>query len=265
MGKQIRPIYILKKVNPIFFDICFNDKRFSTPKTSKKNRENIGYWKYAWFNLSNETTDFIRPNFFFDTNWSRNNICTLTEIGRLLLSGYCYGNEVESFCQQIAQIIYKPYNRKRAQNDKFNDLEFSEALKEIRKNLIYYFHNPNEAKYYIIEKLFKTYLRKLLPPQPEALTQIEKRIEAAKNEKKRNERTDKDFYFFRAKFIERYSEYLQRELTKSGCQFLSETDFKEIENRYWDKELERINRIETDYKKQVIKEINLNQLVESNL
>lgn len=255
MQNQIRPIAALKRSNPKFYQLCFNDTIF--PAKSKKDRENIGYWKYCWIVLG-ETIDpdFSFPSFFFKSLNERANVGTITELGRLLLTGYVYGEIPEAKTKEISMFVFRAYKRKTELNQPFNDLQFVEAIKHIRTNLEHYLVNDDKLKYYILKTFFETELDRLLPAKPKILIELKKVEHRFKQIKKQNQRQDKDFYFNRTLFLEDYVSYLQALLNESNLVFQTETEFKNNLRLDCLQRLDELNRIESEYNKTVFNKVN---------
>ena len=140
--KQIRPLSAYKKANPQSYENLYNESE----STSKKSKENDFYWLYAFCNLNQFDKSLLEKTpqlFFFKNEHNRNNKLTITEIGRLLLTGWYYG--IEEFTKELSVCVEKSYYKKIKDKVNFNDLEFYEVIKHIRQNLDYYHINKNEA------------------------------------------------------------------------------------------------------------------------
>jgi hypothetical protein len=188
-------------------------------------------------------------SFFWETVDKKANIGTVSELGRLLLSGWYYGEDVEDFTLEIAIYIFRAYQSKKESGEAFNDLEFKEAVKKIREDIGYYYHNQNELKLYILSTFFKDKLQPLLPDKPKELKTLDDTIQVLEDIKANNLKKDKQFYFKRAMLLEDYVAYLEEVLEVSGINgYLSEREFKEEQNvkdrAYWDK----IKELEKNYK-----------------
>lgn len=243
--KHIRPLTAYKKANPEYYGIF--EKIGVLKSISKKGRENEWYWWYGYKKLKEALNiDDKPPSFFWQSEEVKNNIVTITEIGRLLLTGWYY--DEKEWTIKVGGYVYKAYQRKKETGEEFNDLLFSKAVKHIRENISYYYNKENELKLYILKEFFNNELQPLLPERPEELKSLDEAIDFLSNIKKNALKKDKDFYYNKANFLEDYLFYLQEFMEENYITgYLTEEEFKEEEElknkSYW----EKIQTLEENY------------------
>ncbi|MEW6274210.1 MAG: hypothetical protein AB1556_03735 [Bacillota bacterium] len=175
-----------------------------------------------------------------------NNKCTITEMGRLLLTGWYYN--IENFTKKIYRQIFNAYRYKAENGIQFNDLEFAEAVKHIRENIGYYYHHENELKIYMLEHFFKEYIKPFLPKQPKELEAFAWAVKIIQKEKERIKR-DPDYYWQRLDDLESYVTYLEEILEDHGIEYLSLEEYTAQRERNGEEYLERLSEIEREYRK----------------
>lgn len=227
--KHIRPIAAYKRVNPELYK-HYNDivSVLGLKAGSSKQKENNFYHAYGMYMCGESVTE--DKTGFFVANDNYVNICTITEMGRLLLTGWYYN--IENFTIDICRKLYNAYAYKKNNNIVFNDLEFAKAIIYIRENAGYYYHNEDELKIYLLNHFFEKETKDLLPPAPK-IFQI---IDIVGREKKNNLKSDKDYYYKRADFLDSYVEHLQDVLDEYNISYQTEDEHKEI----YDKEEKEI-------------------------
>lgn len=252
MSKIIRPLAAFKKTNPELYNLYARDSE----STSKKAQENEIYFSYCLFNL--EDTEFKKrergkDSFYFNAKGAYTNKGTVSEIGRLLLSGWYYN--IEQWTQEVGKYIYRAYKKKESSGDPFNDLEFKEAVKHIRDNIGYYYNNKPELKLYILETFFNDKLQALLPEQPEELKSHNEIIETLLGIRKNQKKKGIDYWINKYESIDVYSYYLAEILEEYGIEFLSFDDWQLQEELDTDQYFKNIDRLEKEYKASYIDSI----------
>ena len=190
-------------------------------------------------------------NSFFLTDWNkRNNVGTVTELGRLLLTGWYYN--IKDWAKNVGGYIYRAYQRKEKTGEVFNDLLFAKAVKHIRENIAVYYHREEELRLYIIRKFFNNELQPLLPEKPEELKSLDKALEFIDTQHKNRLKKDKDWYVKHYNNLEEYVAYLQELLeTANITDYLTEKEFTEGQKResraYW----EKIETLEKNYNERI--------------
>ena len=227
MSKQIRPLVAFKKINPepyAFYSDVFEKKK----GLSKKAQENEFYWNYAYLKI-NEKALITPPPFFWKSENNRNNKLTITELGRLLLTGWYYN--IEEFTKELSGYVEKTYYKLVKEGEAFNDMEIYKVVKHLRENISYYYHKPEEAKYYLLESLFKKDLQKLLPPPPYKLKKHNEIIELLETVRKNQKTKGIDYWINKADELEGYSYYLQEFIEGLGVEdFLSLEEYTKEQN-----------------------------------
>ena len=257
MSKQIRPLTAYKKAKPELYAL-YSDVFEKKKGLSKKAQENEFYWNYAYFKM-NEKALITPPPFFWKSENNRNNKLTITELGRLLLTGWYYN--IEEFTKELSGYVEKTYYKLVKEGKAFNDMEIYKVVKHLRENIRYYYHKPEEAKYYLLESLFKKDLQRLLPPPPERLEIFNKTIETLTEIRKNQKAKGIDYWINRADELENYIYYLQEFIEDLGVEgFLSFEDWEKKEKaereKLDEKYFKEIAELEREYKKQSIKASN---------
>lgn len=250
MSKQIRPLRALKKhIGEDDFKRLYNI--WTEGAVSKKDKENTFYWMYSYSSLSKNENNFFAESFFWKNVEEKNNILTITELGRLLLTGLYY--DINDYTKEVGEYIYRAYYKKLNAGESFNDLEYYETVKHIRENIGYYYNNQPEVKYFILESLFKKDLQELLPPPPEKLLKHNKAIEFFTEIRKNQRKVGIDAWINRAEDWEGYCYYLHKLLDSYNLPYLNFKDWKaEDSNKgdvnYW----EEIEALKKDYRDAVL-------------
>ncbi len=251
--KDIRPLTAFKKENPAIYDL-FIDPLKEGLKGSKKQQENEFYWNYCFYESGINTFkgkiyDKARKNdpvwqFFFRDEHTQNHKAIITELGRLLLAGWYYN--IEDFTKDICRHVYNGYIKANEHNRVFNEMEARQAVKHIRNNIGYYYHNQEELKIYLLETMFPEEVKKYLPAAPEELQNFKEITSVLKKEKERNLKQDKDHYYKLADIQEHYIEHLQGLLEQHGINFLSLEEYQDQDRQLMQ---QHIDRVETAFKK----------------
>lgn len=252
--KQVRPISVFKRKHPDRYALAM----LYVEATSKKEQENSFYRIYArWvsgipWNL-NETKTSIQwnPFFFNDQNREVNN-SIVTEMGRLLLTGWYYG--IQPFTVEVCGYVYKSYLKK---SEEFNELEFTRKLKHIRENIGFYYHSPQELKLFILESFFSDELTPMLPEKPEILQIVEVAHKAEQADKAQH---DKDYYFNLTCEQQEYIDHLHQVLKLNCIPFQSFENFtaeRERQHQEFIKECKEVHQAYRDG----IRKIDINNLL----
>jgi hypothetical protein len=195
--------------------------------------------------------------FFWKDGDNRNNKLTITELGRLLLTGWYYG--IEEYTKEISLYVFNAYNKKVKEKEGFNDMEIYNLVKHIRENIGYYNSNKNEMKLFLLDGLFKTQLQELLPP-PAKLKQHDETVgfllEIRTNQKKKGI----DFWVNKAESFEGYSYYLKELLEERELEFLTFEDWEIEFNKDDEGYSKEIDSLKKEYRKQLLN-INLKKLL----
>jgi hypothetical protein len=254
MSKQIRPLVAFKKAYPERYDILTDKDNLGL---SKKAQENEFYWMYAFCELnsfSKPLSEYLPHPFFWKDENNKNNKLTITELGRLLLTGWYYN--IEDYTKELSQYVLRAHAKKVKEAEEFNDLEIYEVVNHIRENIGYYYHNQIEAKYYLLDKLFNKDLKKLLPPPPEKIKEYERIVSYISEIRKNQKKKGVDYWIDKAEDLESYNIYLQDILEEIVVvNYLSFEDWekeKKQENKEYFKEL---NVIREEYKKSILNDI----------
>lgn len=201
-------------------------------------------------------------SFFFNSEGEFANIGTVSELGRLLLSGWYYG--VDDWTTEIGGYIYKAYKKIESEGQHFNDLDFQKAVKHIRENIIYYYQNDPKLKLYILKTFFNDKLTPLLPPAPEELKKHERALSLVMHWKKTAKSKGIDHWINKADNLELYYFYLQEILEDLGVEdFLSFEDWLKNENSKEDDYWCKIEKIQQEYNAQIsnkVKTLNFKNL-----
>ena len=83
----------------------------------------------------NEKALITPPPFFWKSENNRNNKLTISELGRLLLTGWHYN--IEEYTLELLRYVERSYYKKVKENEAFNDLEIHSVVKHLRENIIY--------------------------------------------------------------------------------------------------------------------------------
>jgi hypothetical protein len=290
MSKTIRPLAAYKKENSEIYKKLSTLSKAS----SLKAKENDFYFFYAAYSLGVESIkeilhptqielinsiknkldlteeeqekeiNFIKRgtqhlikteynSFFFNEQGEDVNKGTVSEIGRLLLYGWYYN--IYEWAQNVGMYIYKAYKKTESAGEAFNDLEFKDAVKYIRENIGYYYHNEPELKLYILETFFNEKLQALLPEKPKELQSYEETIDFILEIRKNQKKKGIDSWINEAENYERYSFYLADILEDYNLEFLSFEDYntkEDEETKEWSKNIEKLK---ADYKAQYIDKV----------
>jgi hypothetical protein len=230
MTKHIRPLTAFKKLNPELYAL-YSDVFEKKKGLSKKAQENEFYWNYAYFKM-NEKALITPPPFFWKSENNRNNKLTISELGRLLLTGWHYN--IEEYTLELLRYVERSYYKKVKENEAFNDLEIHSVVKHLRENIIYYYQNKDECKFYILDKLFNKTLKSILPPLPEKLKKHEELIDLLTEIRKNQIAKGIDFWINKADELENkvyeleaYADYLKEGIVSYGTgDFLTFDDYK---------------------------------------
>lgn len=270
MTKHIRPLTAFKKLNPEIYSDIFD----SIPNDlSVKGKENEFYFLYAcvysgiktknvildpaqisiiegYKNKNNPTekeleeftgkvkiasyhlTKYEYNAFFYTNEGEPTNKLTISELGRLLLTGWHYG--IKEYTQELLRYVERSYYKKVKENEAFNDLEIHSVVKHLRENIIYYYQNKDECKFYILDKLFNKTLKSILPPLPEKLKKHEELIDLLTEIRKNQIAKGIDFWINKADELENkvyeleaYADYLKEGIVSYGTgDFLTFDDYK---------------------------------------
>ena len=257
MNKQIRPLAAYKKQNP---RLCKTGFEFAEiiGESSAKGKENAWYWFYGFTELDKKAIGFdtdilktnFKENFFFLTPNKRNNIATISEMGRLVLTGWYYG--IKDWTKEICKYVYRAYQKKAERGDQFNDLGFKEAVKKIRENIGYYYQNKDELKLFILKAFFNEDLKHLLPPPPKELQEHIEIIELLKEMRTNQAKKGVNYWIQRAEDYEGYAYYLQEILEEMRiCGYQSFENWKTERENEADEYLKPFIDLENDYNEQV--------------
>jgi len=150
--QQIRPLTTYKKLNPDFYELVAETYKEKT--LSAKQQENEFYYSYCYlesglypFNKSfEEAKKTDEHKFFWKGPNTPNNKSIISELGRLLLVGWYYGEEVERFTKQICKDVFDAYQHRKLEGLKPRAGDFVSALKKIRENIVFCFQNDVEVR-----------------------------------------------------------------------------------------------------------------------
>jgi len=251
MKKHIRPLSAFKRHIEKEWPPGFLDSWYGKGKSAKGN-ENEFYFNYCMYTfpdatpiehvLKDSSKDLpkllqekildspeafphlfeskLNPFFLKDIN-TKNNISTVTALGRLMLTGWYYN--VKEFTNEVVKYVYRSYNRP---NSVFEDLTFAKSVDRIRENIGYYYHNQDDLKLFILQSFFKTELEPLLPPKPELLQIVDDLIQGQRLYKARMMKNDKDYFFKKSNMQEMYIAHLEEILNLNCIPFPSYEDFE---------------------------------------
>jgi hypothetical protein len=292
MSKQIRPLVAFKKAYPELYDNLTDKDNPGLSKKAQENEfywnyvyHFLGVEPYkdildpaqieiieGYKEKHNPTKDNLQKfindikkatyhltktefNSFFLTSWDKkNNKLTITEIGRLLLTGWYYN--VEDWTKEVGLYIYKAYEKKVKEEKGFNDLEIYKVVNHIRENIGYYYHNQIEAKYYLLDKLFNKDLKKLLPPPPEKIKEYERIVSYISEIRKNQKKKGVDYWIDKAEDLESYNIYLQDILEEIGVvNYLSFEDWEKEKKQENEEYFKELNVIREEYKKSILNDI----------
>ena len=219
--KHIRPLTAFKKANPNLYQLCVEAFKGDKGKLSKKQEENeICYWYGLLESFDKEASPELKPLFFNEFGNSINKTL-VTEIGRLLLTGWYY--DIEEFTREICNCAFNDLKHKKEIN------ELTKSVRHIRQNISYYFYNKEELMAFLqnhsFDEVFLFYLSNFyrLPEIGIELVQLEEK------KKKENLKKDPDFYYKRSSNLEEYIEYLQDLLDEFKIEYLSIEEWQEKE------------------------------------
>jgi hypothetical protein len=251
--KQIRPLTVYKRLNPELYKIL--QMGYESKGLSAKQRENEFYFMYCFNNsgLYNPGLSYedrkstCECGFFWKDEENRNNKCTITEMGRLLLTGWYYG--IEDFCKTVCQQLFNAWKYKQENSIEFNDLEFSEAVQHIRENIGYFYHHENDLKMYLLEHFFKEQMKPFLPEPPDELKTFTEVVDLLQGIKERNLKRDPDYYYKRCDDLENYVFYLEEILENYSIDHLDFEEYTAQEEEEGQKYFEKIGALEAEHKK----------------
>lgn len=248
MSKQIRPLSAYKKAYREYYQMI--DELTKDEATSKKGKENSWYWWYGSLEVDiggdNTSTKRREDPFFFNKDGGKNNKGTVSELGRLLLTGWYYN--IEDRTKEISLFVYRSYHKKLARGDGFNDLEFKEAVKHIRENIGYYYHNKEELKLYILETFFNSDLKPLLPEPPELLESHDKAIELLEELYKNK---SKDWFKEQFFLVDSYWYYLSEILDSYDIPYFSLQEFKAKDDKEAEEYVAEIKQARNKYREKL--------------
>jgi hypothetical protein len=250
--KQIRPLVAYKKALPDLYKLYLTVFD-GWEGLSKKAQENNFYWNYAYFEMKKGE---MHP-FFLKDGDNRNNKLTITELGRLLLTGWYYG--IEEYTKEISLYVFNAYNKKVKEKEGFNDMEIYNLVKRIRENIGYYNSNKNEMKLFLLDGLFKTQLQELLPP-PAKLKQHDETVDFLLEIRTNQKKKGIDFWVNKAESFEGYSYYLKELLEERELEFLTFEDWEIEFNKDGEGYSKEIDSLKKEYRKQLLN-INLKKLL----
>jgi hypothetical protein len=257
--KGIRPLTSFKKENPDLYDRLVNFIDGGGSGYSKKQQENEIYWNYCFFTsgivkrFDNVSEIINEPEpkdpshkFFWKDAYTTNHKTLITEMGRLLLTGWYYN--IEEFTKDICKNIYNGYLKANEKGKAFNEEEATKTLKNIRENIGYYYHNPDELKLYLLEIIFSEDVKKYLPEPPEEIKKHEWVVDVITSEKKRNLKQDKDYYYILSARQESYIEHLQEVLEEYGIVgYMSFEESKKKDEAKLDEYIEEVIKAHEQY------------------
>lgn len=183
------------------------------------------------------------PFYFNPIYQNRVNIGTVTELGRLFLTGWYYN--IEEWTYEVGRYVYRAYHKKRTQGEEFNDLEYKNIVSHIRENIGYYYHNNPDLKLYILEKLFSKELQPLLPEKPKELASYDCAMDLFTDIHKARLKKDKNWYVKHYNQIEEYVGYLEEILDKYGIEYKDQEEYlaeAEEENKKYFQGIENLQR-----------------------
>jgi len=216
----IRPLAAFKNKNPEIYEAVnsFCNKN----NMSAKHKENEFYWHYCFMFGSFVDSENLFPSFFFSDPGTFINKSTITEMGRLLLTGWYYN--IEEFAKKTCQYIVNGYEK--AEDKKINDLEFAKAVKHIRENIGYYYHHEGDLKVYLMKKFFNEEIKEYLPEPSEELKSTQNAIDFINKIEKNCIKKDKNYYRNNMYFLEERTIYLEEILDNYGIEYLQEGEHK---------------------------------------
>lgn len=251
--KHSRPTVWLKQVYPEIYSFYFaEDPLGLSTSTSKKGRENDGYWFFARgylrpiFYGENETDH--PPSFFWKTLDARNNKGTVIEMGRLLLT--LMQCDQKEWAVNVCTYVFKAYNKKQQAGQEINDAEYKNALQHIRENVGYYFNNEAELKLFILQKFFGEQLQTLLPEKPEELKQLYECLSFVEEIRKTQRAKGVEHWIKAYENLEEYIFYVTECLENMGISdaFMTLEQWKEEQEKECKEYASRIGEIKAQYK-----------------
>ena len=258
--KQIRPLIAFKKENPMLYTLIMKQlvSRFSGSRSTKQQENDFHFW-YCFFESKinanvkglelEERTKTREWQFFFKDPDTESNKSTVSEMGRLLLTGWYYGSEAEDFTQEVCQQIFSAWKFKLDNNQPFNDMEFGEAVKHIRENIGFYYYHRNELKIYMLKHFFMEQIKPMLPEMPEELKDFYAALDMLDRIKKANLKRNPDYYYQQYHHQENYISYLEELLDQYGIGYESFDEYIEKEERETEKYFQEIERLEQEYQR----------------
>jgi hypothetical protein len=252
--KQIRPLTVYKRLNPESFKIL-STLLYDGKGLSEKQKENEFYFMYCFSDSGLHNSELSPENwrntceysFFWKDEDHKNNICTITEMGRFLMTGWYYG--IEDFCKMVCRQLFNAWKHKQENSIDFNDLEFSEAVQHIRENIGYFYQHENDLKMYLLEHFFKDQMKLFLPEPPEELKTFTEAVDLLQVIKERNLKRDPEHYYKRCNDLESYVSYLEEILENYSIDHLDFDEYTDQEEEESRKYFEGINKSQAEYKK----------------
>jgi len=255
--KNIRPLTAFKKDNTALYDL-FMDPLKQGLTGSQKQQENEFYWNYCFYesginSFKGKIFGEARKNdpawqFFFKDERTQNHKAIITELGRLLLTGWYYN--LADFTKDICGHVYSGYIKANEHNKVFKEQEAAAAVKHIRSNIGYYYNNQEELKMYLLETIFPEEVKQYLPEAPEKVKRHEWIIEVIQNEKERNLKQDKNYYYKLADIQESYIEHLQELLEQYGIDFISMEEYRDQERQELDQYIKEVEAAFKQYEEE---------------
>lgn len=253
-NKVIRPLIWYKKVYSDDYDIV---KRLWIDKFkgSSKDRENAFYYLFGFKELGDifydgyfkrNITEIKTPTDFFFKNGKEVRKLIITEMGRLLIYGLYYEYHYSNLPDITKDICSYIFNSWKLKQETFNEKVFTEKLKHIRINYIYYSFHPQDLKLYILESFFNDEITSLLPKKPKELERYEFCKVYVESERKRNLKKDKNYYIKRTEMLENYIEYIKEngfwDFNHDIIDFDSYEEMQNEENKKYWKELDDLEK-----------------------
>jgi hypothetical protein len=213
---------------------------------SKKGKENEWYFYYCAMEMRNKDDGILAP-FFWTSQGEKHNICTSSEMGRLLLTGWYYN--IQDWAKNVCGYVYKSYHRK---TGKFNDLIFAKAVKQIRENVGYYYHNEPQLKLFVVQSFFNDELKQLLPPKPKELERAERGENFFKEWGDNLQKKYKGGIRRRMWDLDFYADYLAEQLDNYGIPYMAFSEWKKKDEEENNEYSENLNKLEKQYNDQLL-------------
>jgi hypothetical protein len=162
MLKEIRPLTVYKKKYPDIYEMYVQALMISTT-SSKKAQENDIYWAYCFTQfctlyLDDEESrvNLIKSPFFFKPGGDWANRCLISEMGRLLLTGWYLDSQfgtqsATEFTMDVCRFVFDRYNEIVAEGKRIDLSKLRHIVRGIRRDLDYFYFDDHqdEAKQYI--------------------------------------------------------------------------------------------------------------------